>query len=47
LRIGIMVQKGWVGRTGKRLQPDDNDVFVCVDTGDRFTEADGVLVRLG
>ena len=41
------VQKGWVGRTGKRMQPNGDGVFVCPDTGDRFTEADGELTRLG
>jgi acetyltransferase-like isoleucine patch superfamily enzyme len=40
------VQKGWVGRTGKRMTTDDSGAYVCPDTGDRFTETDNVLQRL-
>ena len=40
------VQKGWVGRTGKRMHADADDVFVCPDTGDRFIERAGGLTRL-
>lgn len=35
-------QIGWVGVTGKRLQPD-GDSFVCADTGQVFVEAQGRL----
>jgi UDP-2-acetamido-3-amino-2,3-dideoxy-glucuronate N-acetyltransferase len=37
------VQKGWVGRTGKRMSQDASGLYTCPDTGDRFSEADGVL----
>jgi UDP-2-acetamido-3-amino-2,3-dideoxy-glucuronate N-acetyltransferase len=37
------VRKGWVGRSGRRLETAGNSAFRCRDTGDRFEEADGVL----
>ena len=40
--------KGWVGRSGRRLQSDpESGDYLCVDTGDRFTEIDGLLVPRG
>jgi len=35
-------QIGWVGRTGKRLVAHDG-LLVCPDTGDTFSEKDGVV----
>ena len=35
-------QIGWVGRTGRRLAQQDG-VWVCPDTDERFIEEDGVL----
>lgn len=34
---------GWVGRTGRRLQADNDGTLVCPDTGDRFRESDGTV----
>ena len=36
----------WVGRTGRRLQPD-GDALMCPDTGRRYREADGELIEVG
>lgn len=37
------VQKGWVGRTGRRLTETADGSFTCPDTGDEFVLHDGVL----
>lgn len=34
------VQKGWVGRTGRRLVSVGGVAWSCPDSGDRFTESD-------
>lgn len=39
-------QKGWVGRTGKRLTVEADGTFVCPDTGDRFEESAGRLTAV-
>ena len=37
-------QIGWVGKTGRRLQPSpEDDGWVCPETGDHYREADGSL----
>lgn len=38
-------QLGWVGRTGQRLEPTDDGLLTCPDTGDRFRETADGLVR--
>jgi len=40
------VQKGWVGRTGRRMHADADGLFVCPDTGDQFIERAHGLTRL-
>ena len=40
------VQKGWVGRTGKRLIEDTSEAYICPETGDRFSNLEGALQRL-
>lgn len=37
------VQKGWVGRNGRRLRPGPGDRWVCDESGDEYVERDGVL----
>jgi acetyltransferase-like isoleucine patch superfamily enzyme len=37
-------QVGWVGRTGRRLEPAGDGHLTCPDTGDRFREDGGRLV---
>lgn len=34
----------WVGRTGRRLVSEGENVFTCPDTGDRFRDHEGRLV---
>jgi acetyltransferase-like isoleucine patch superfamily enzyme len=36
-------QKGWVGRSGSRLEPDGEGRWRCPQTGERYTEQDGLL----
>lgn len=39
---------GWVGRSGRRLEPGDHDgAWQDPETGDRFVEAEGVLRDVG
>ena len=40
------VQKGWVGRSGKRLIDDGAGRLQCPDTGDVFVEEQGALRKL-
>lgn len=36
-------QIGWVGKTGHRLERDNDSTWTCPDTGEVFTERDGLL----
>jgi len=37
-------QIGWVGRAGRRLEPDGNGGFICPERGEKYHEVDGRLV---
>jgi acetyltransferase-like isoleucine patch superfamily enzyme len=44
LMAGVPARRlGWVGRAGVPLQSDGEDTWKCPDTGDTYTERDGVL----
>lgn len=49
LVVGVPAQQvGWVGRAGRPLQPDpdDQDVLLCTETGERYRDDDGHLAEL-
>lgn len=42
LVVGVPARRiGWVGRTGHRLVPEDDSVWVCPDSGERYREDAG------
>lgn len=48
LMVGVPARRiGWVGRAGVRLEPVPNKTggWVCPQTGETYTESDGILVR--
>ena len=36
-------QMGWVGKTGRRLEPTEDKTWRCPETGESFTETNGIL----
>ncbi|MCU1424761.1 MAG: Acetylglucosamine-phosphate uridylyltransferase [Microbacteriaceae bacterium] len=45
--VGVPARRtGWVGRSGHPLRLEDDGVYVCPETGDRYHESEGVLSAL-